>query len=596
MTSQEKLARIREKMTEKGLSALILFHTDPHQSEYLADRWNTMPWLTGFTGSAGTVLITRDQAGVWTDSRYFIQAEEELKDSGFELLKLKVSHTSEYISWLLDHCPENGRVGVEASIISMARKDKLEEKLKRKQLRLVDASSMIEEIWTERPGRPEEKIFAHEVAYTGKSREEKIKIIRQHMDEDFAQFYLMTALDEIAWTFNLRGKDVFYNPVFYAYAIIEKERALLFVDQKKIEEDLREELRSQGIALRSYNKIFDHLSDLPPKASLALDSSKLSWKMQQSLPSGLTLVNINSYAGRLKGVKNEREIERIRKVMIRDGIALVKFFRWIKEVAADEGVTEYEAGLKLDEFRAEQPHYVSPSFHPIVGYKANGAIVHYRAEEDSSSMIFDDGMLLVDSGGQYLDGTTDITRTISFDPPSPEKKRDFTLVLKGNIQLSRAIFPEGTKGFQIESLARIPLWNQLMNYGHGTGHGVGFFLNVHEGPQSLGSSASGGAAVALKPGMLTSNEPGIYHEGKYGIRIENLILCVEKGESENYGTFLGFEDLTLFPIERQLIDKEMLNKEEIDWLDAYHNLVFEQLSPHLDEAEKDWLKEACQAL
>ncbi|MCI4670416.1 MAG: aminopeptidase P family protein [Bacteroidia bacterium] len=596
MTYIEKLARFREKLAVYGLDAMLILHTDSHQGEYLAGHWMLMPWLTGFTGSAGTVVITRDQAGVWTDSRYFIQGEAELRGSGFELMKLQIPHTPEYIEWLMDNCPEGGKIGVDASLLSASRKEGFEEKLARKKLKLVPAGHVINEIWKNRPSLPQEAVVEHAVAFAGKSRQEKIEVIRQKMDRDGIDYYLIIALDEIAWTFNLRGKDVSYNPVFYSYGIILKEGALLFIDKNKIDQPLKRSLEEDGIQLRDYGEIETFLSQLPEQTSLGLDARKLSWKLNDSIPEHARLRSGIKYAEYLKGEKNSVESGHVRDVMVRDGLALLGFFRWLEARAANGGVSEYEAGLKLEEFRGMQPNYVGPSFNPIVGYKGNGAIVHYRADENSSSIILDNGMLLVDSGGQYLDGTTDITRTISLGNTTEEEKRDFTLVLKGHIQLAMAIFPEGTKGYQLESFARMPIWKAQMNYGHGTGHGVGFYLNVHEGPQSLGTSASGGSAVPLKPGMLTSNEPGLYHKDRYGIRTENLVLVQEEGTTDSYGKFLSFETITLFPIDLNLVVKEMLKQEELDWLNNYHKLVYEKLSPHVEGDDKTWLENACRKI
>lgn len=595
MTYKDKLALLREKMAKQGLDAFLILHTDPHQGEYLADYFQVMPWLTGFTGSAGTVLVTAEHAGVWTDSRYFIQAEDELQGAGFELMKLQIPHTPEYLGWIMENCPEGARIGVDASLLSLSRKDLFESRLKKCGQKLVDAGKLIDEIWKDRPEIPHNEVYVHDIAFAGRSRIQKLSHVRQLMKKDKATHYLIIALDEIAWTFNLRGKDVSYNPVFYSYAVVEENKCVLFTEESRLSSGEQKELSVDGVEIKPYEEVFAFLEKLPDNASLALDASKLSWKMQQTLPSSIKLIRKAKYAAILKGQKNETEIQLVKEVMVRDGVALVKFFRWIEE-SAKEGVSEHEAGLKLEVFRGQQKNYVGPSFHPIVGYKGNGAIVHYRAEAGKASTIRNEGVLLVDSGGQYLDGTTDITRTISLGNATENEKRDFTLVLKGHIQLAMAIFPEGTKGYQLESFARMPLWKAQANYGHGTGHGVGFFLNVHEGPQSLGTGATGGAAVPLAVGMLTSNEPGIYHKDQYGIRIENLVFCAEVGTSPTYGKFLGFDTVTLFPIDQKLIQKNLLNEEELNWLNAYHQLVMEKLSPHLEAAELSWLREACRAI
>ncbi|MEO0900072.1 MAG: aminopeptidase P family protein [Bacteroidota bacterium] len=593
MTYQEKLARFRQEMANRKLDALILFHTDPHQSEYLSKEWHIMPWLTGFTGSTGTVVITQNEAGVWTDSRYFIQGEKELAESGFDLMKLRIPHTPEYVEWLIEQLPKGGVIGVDGRLISINRMEAYSKKFKEKGIELLDCGGFLQ---THGGAEEVEHVFDHSTVFTGKTREEKLQEIRGKMKELGVQHHLLTTLDDIAWVLNLRGNDISYNPVFVSYALISLNLVYLFVDEKKIPLDLRNQLSDDSIHVLPYGEIKSYLSQLPEGESLFIDAGRVNWDLFKAIPEHVKVLRGKAFSTHLKGVKNEVEQRLIREVMRRDGVALVKFFRWLEEAADGEGISEYEAGLQLEVFRGMQLNYVGPSFNPIVGYRGNGAIVHYRAPELGSSQIVKEGLLLVDSGGQYLDGTTDITRTVAMGIPTPDEKRDFTLVLKGYIGLDQAIFPEGTKGYQLESMARMPLWKHMKNYGHGTGHGVGFFLNVHEGPQSLGQSASGGSAVPLEVGMLTSNEPGFYLENKYGIRTENLVLCVEKGESEGYGKFLGFEAVTLFPIDLKLVEKSLLNQEEVDWLNTYHQQVWDHLSPALDFDEQIWLRNQCRQI
>ncbi|MEL7194058.1 MAG: aminopeptidase P family protein [Bacteroidota bacterium] len=588
MTYQEKLARLRDKMAQHELDVYIIPNTDPHQSEYLAPYWRIMPWLTGFTGSAGTVVVNATHAGVWTDSRYFIQGEQELAGTGFDLMKLQVPHTPEYREWIKDHAPEKGRVGVDGRLFSQQGFEKLASVLGEKELALIDVGDLLEEFWEDRPPMPADSVQDFSVKYAGIDRVQKLQDIRIQMAKKGMDFTLITSLDDIAWTLNLRGTDIAFNPLFYAYLVVSQCDATLYIDQNKLSDDLKVELQEAVIHITDYHAIPEFLSKLKAGKKLSLSGTGCSHRLFKEIPKGVKVIREPSPSSHMKSLKNEVERAHIRQAMVKDGVALVKFFRWLEEKVRHGGVSEYEVGKQLEVFRGEQAGYVGPSFSPIVGYKGNGAIVHYSAKEASSATIEAEGMLLVDSGGQYLDGTTDITRTVTLGAPTTKQKRDFTLVLKGHIAVDRAVFPAGTRGNQFDVLARHPLWQHGLNYGHGTGHGVGFYLNVHEGPQSLSGSTRGGQAFEI--GMLTSNEPGLYHEGEYGIRIENLILCEEKMHSETYGQFLGFETVTLFPIDQQLIDVALLDEDERNWLNTYHQQVWEKLSPQLNEEEKTWLK------
>jgi len=594
MTTQEKLAHLREAMQQAKLDAYVLPHADPHGSEYLPEHWCIMPWLTGFTGSAGTVVITAGFAGLWTDARYFIQAEAQLEGSGFELMKLKVPHTPEYQAWLVEQLPRNSRVGIDARLLSLSQSRRLAKRFGRHGLNLIEAPDLIATLWHDRPSLPSAAIEAYSPDLAGINRSNKLAAIREEMRAHQTTHHLISSLDDIAWTLNLRGSDVAYNPVFMAYLVIDQKQAILFVDRHKLSPELMAELAADGVRVDGYEEIADYLGELSPSQRLLLDPAKTSLWLSRQWKALTNLEEATNPSTKLKAIKNATEIQHLRQVMIRDGIALVRFLRWLEAEVGHGQLTELSAAERLEAFRREQPRYVGPSFGTIAGYEANGAIVHYSAEPETAAQLEPQGILLLDSGGQYQDGTTDITRTIALGEVSGAQRRDFTLVLKGHIGLATAIFPLGTTGVQLDGYARRPLWDHLINFGHGTGHGVGFFLNVHEGPQRISPSPS--ASEPFKPGMLTSNEPGIYHQGYYGIRIENLILCVEEGETEHFGKFLGFETLSLCPIDLRLVDKSLLTEQELIWHNRYHAKVYEALAPNLSEAEQTWLRDKTTAI
>jgi Xaa-Pro aminopeptidase len=594
MTTQEKIAHLREAMQQAKLDAYVLPHADPHGSEYLPEHWRIMPWLTGFTGSAGTVVLTADFAGLWTDSRYFIQAEAQLKDSGFELMKLKVPHTPEYQAWLVEQLPRDSRVGIDARLLSLSQSRRLAKRFGRHNLTLIDAPDLIDAWWKDRPLLPSQPIEAHRADLAGINRRDKLAALREKMKAHQATHHLVSSLDDIAWTLNLRGSDVAYNPVFMAYLVVDHKQAILFVDPKKLSPELKAQLAADGVRVDEYEGIAGYLGSLSPSEHLLVDPAQISLWLSRQWKALTNLEEATNPSTNLKAVKNATEIQHLRQVMIRDGIALLRFLRWLEAEVGQNPLTEVSVAERLEAFRQEQLHYVGPSFGTIAGYEANGAIVHYSAEPETAAQLEPRGILLLDSGGQYRDGTTDITRTIALGEVSGAQRRDFTLVLKGHIGLATAIFPQGTTGVQLDGYARRPLWDHLVNFGHGTGHGVGFFLNVHEGPQRISPSPS--ASEPFKPGMLTSNEPGLYHQGHYGIRIENLILCVEEGETEHFGKFLGFETLSLCPIDLRLVDKSLLHEQELIWLNRYHAKVYEALAPHLSEDEKAWLRDKTTAI
>ncbi|MCL4130329.1 UNVERIFIED_CONTAM: hypothetical protein GTU68_038789 [Idotea baltica] len=589
ITTKTKLAGLRELLAHHNLDAYFIPNTDPHQSEYIAPYWKTLAWISGFTGSAGNIIVSPEFAGLWTDSRYFIQGERQLENSGIELMKLKIPHTPEYIEWMIENLPQGGRVGVDGKLISLAMVNRLKKAFVEKGLQIIDIGDLFEKLWKDRPAIPASPIFVHELAFSGKSRTDKLNEIREIMTEKGADAHLLTTLDDIAWAFNIRGGDVSYNPVAICYALITQNDATLFINPTKVPSEVKEELVSDGIVLEGYESIGEALSHISSDKTLYYNPSKISLWLKGYLPEGIKIETGMNLSTPLKSIKNETEVNHIRNVMVKDGVAMVRFLIWLEENVGKTELTEVTVAEQLEAFRAELPDFKGPSFGTIAGYQGNGAIVHYSAEPATAATLHPEGIFLLDSGGQYLDGTTDITRTVALGSPTAEQRRDFTLVLKGHIALATAIFPEGTRGYQLEGFARRAIWAQGMNYGHGTGHGVGFFLNVHEGPQSIGSGASGSLASALQPGMLTSNEPGLYHEGKYGIRIENLVLCVPNSESETFGKFLAFETVTLCPIDTSLLDGSLMTEDEVTWLNDYHQVVLEKLSPYLSSTEKEWL-------
>ncbi|MEZ4775796.1 MAG: aminopeptidase P family protein [Bacteroidia bacterium] len=591
MTTAQKLTALRAALRRHNLFAYIIPNTDPHQSEYIAEHWQTLAWFSGFTGSAGNIVVTQDFAGLWTDSRYFLQGETQLAGTGIELMKLNVPHTPEYLEWICKHAPENAKIGVNGQMFSIAGVRNMEKSFKEKKIKVVQAGDLAGELWKDRPSVPATPVYVHELQFAGKSREEKLEAVRTEMKENGVDYHLITSLDDIAWLYNLRGNDVAYNPVGICYTIVGMKKAYIFINEDKIPESLKSTLHEAEIFTYPYNTVAEFLSNIPDESTLLFSPDKTNLWLYESIPQGVKKKEGIHITTPFKSVKNETEVNLIRSTMAKDGVAMVRFLKWLEENVGQITITEVSAATKLREFRAEQEYFAGESFGTIAGYQGHGAIVHYSATEATAYELKPEGIFLLDSGGQYLDGTTDITRTVALGKPDANQQRDFTLVLKGHIALARAIFPEGTRGYQLEGLARQYLWANGMNYGHGTGHGVGFFLNVHEGPQSIGSGATSSKTAILQPGMLTSNEPGVYHKDQYGIRTENLILTVPHSESEDFGKFLCFETVTLCPIDLRLVDENLLSVEEKGWLDQYHQKVYDKISPHLSESEKVWLKE-----
>ncbi|HDP74795.1 MAG TPA: aminopeptidase P family protein [Bacteroidales bacterium] len=591
LTTQERLSLLRKQMKKADVDAYIVHHSDPHLSEYIPDYWKEREWLSGFTGSAGTLVVTQENAALWTDSRYFIQAEMQLRDSGIELCKIGMPETPDIQSWLALNIKQNSTVACNGLLISLSNQRALSENLNEKKFKVRFDIDLVCKIWDDRPPVPQQKVFIHPAEFAKVSVQEKLGRIRKELMVRNATAYLMCALDEICWTFNLRGSDILYNPVFLAYALVDDDKATLYVDENKLTDEVLQFLTNEQVAVKPYNKIFDKLAKLKKKDVLVLDPAKVNYSIYSTIPSNIKIIETTGLATLIKARKQPVEVEGISDAMVQDGIAMVEFLYWLEQNVTSGKVTEIIVAKKLLEFRSKRKNFVSESFGSIVGYADHAAIVHYSATPETNYIVKPEGFLLVDSGGQYLTGTTDITRTIHLGKPTAEEKRDYTLVLLGMIRLSMARFPKGTRGSQLDTFARMALWSQGLNYGHGTGHGVGYFLNVHEGPQQIRPENH----LPIEPGMVMSNEPGLYRPNAYGIRIENLVVCVDD-ETNDFGSFLRFETLTLCPIDTNAIDLDMLTVQEREWLNHYHQLVYLKLSPHLATEHEKWLKKITKPL
>ena len=585
----ERIAALREAMKQHKIDAYIIPTSDPHMSEYPADCWKYREWISGFTGSAGTVIITADKAGLWTDSRYFLQASTQLEGTGIELFKMMLPETPTIPEFLTHELKEGQTVGLNGETYSLADARSLEKALAEKEIKLNTNASLIDPIWKERPAIPEAPMFEMPVELSGKSTEDKLIDINKMLHKAGADCTILSALDEVAWTFNIRGTDVAYNPVVISYAFVSEKESVLFVNPKKIPAEIAEHLKKEGVTLADYGMLATFLSRLPERTRVFIDSKRTNVAIYNALPKSSILIEGISPANHLKSIKNEAEIKGFRNAVLKDGIAMTKFYFWLeKRLKAGEKVTELSAAAKLTALRSEQPQYVMDSFASISSYGPHGAVVHYSPTPETDTELKTDSLYLLDSGAQYLDGTTDITRTIALcDEPSEQMKKDFTRALKGTIGIAKCKFPAGIRGCLIDAFARKALWDAGINYLHGTCHGIGHCLNVHEGPQSIRMEEN---PVILEPGMVMSDEPALYRPGEYGIRTENMVLIREDSETE-FGKFLGFETLTLCYIDTKLVIPSMLSVREHAWLNKYHQMVYDLVSPHLNEEEKAWLKE-----
>lgn len=587
MKVNDRIKGLRNLMKERGIKAYIIPTYDPHQSEYIADHYKTRVWISGFTGSAGTVVVTEDEAILWTDGRYFIQAEKELEGSEIQLYKMGIPGFPTYMEWLRDNLNDGDSLGFDGKIFPQEDVKRLEKEIGQKDIQFIDEYDLVGELWTDRPSKPKGKAFVHDVKYAGKTAREKIEEVREEMAKKGADYFLLGSLDDIAWLYNIRGRDIACNPVVISYALISKDEAWWFVDGDKLDDEVKSHLEENGIAIDEYDRVIDYVKDIKKGSKVFLDPARINRWLYKGIPEECEIVEGTNITSQLKGIKNSTEIENQKNAYIKDGVALVKFLYWLDNNVGKINITEVSAAEKLEEFRKEQEGFIEPSFDTIAAYKENAAMMHYKAEEGKSNYdLKKEGMFLIDSGGQYLDGTTDITRTIVLGDITQEEKRDFTLTLKGHINLIGARFLYGATGSNLDVLARYPLWQEGIDYKSGTGHGIGFLLNVHEGPHRISPIPNN---VRLEKGMVVTIEPGVYRAGKYGIRIENVAVVVEDIETDS-GQFMKFETISYCPIDLEAVDVEMLTDKERKWLNDYHKEVYEKLSPFLNEEEKEWLK------
>ena len=584
------LEALRDLMRSKHIDAVIIPGTDPHQSEYPSEHWKFRDYVSGFTGSNGTAVVTLDDAGLWTDSRYFLQAAEQLEDSGFTLRKENIPGEPTVLEWLGEVLDEDAVVGVDGRLFSLIEANRIEMFCAQNGFMFAPDFRAAEAIWTDRPARPMNPAFVHDEALAGEDVDSKVSRVVDALDAADADGLLITALDEIAWLLNLRGSDVDYTPVVIAFAYVSADERVLFIDSEKVTSEVKDHLKKYGVKIKDYDDIEKFLGKISSTATVMVDPNRVSDALGQAMICNKTYMASPVIA--LKGVKNECQIAGFRQAMLYDGAAMVRMMMWLEQNVAN-GITEMDVDRRLQQERAAYASNRGDSFHMIAGYKDHGAIVHYEATDESAYTLAPEGLLLIDTGGQYLEGTTDITRTISLGNPTAAEKHDYTLILKGHLALARAVFPKGTMGVQLDVLARGPLWNEGMTYLHGTGHGVGHFLGCHEGPQSIRMEAN---PTPLELGMVTSNEPGIYKTGEYGIRTENLLLCVPACSNEEWGEFYKFESLTLFPYDTTLMDMDMLSREEVKQINDYHAMVCERLRPLLSADEAQWLEQKCKSI
>lgn len=592
--AMQRLAQARALMSREGIDAWLVPSADPHLSEYLPGYWQGRQWLSGFHGSVGTLIITQDFAGLWADSRYWEQASKELAGSGIDLVKLQPGQPGP-LEWLTEQAKADSVVAVDGAVLAVASSRTLAANLYEKGARLRTDLDPLTELWNDRPALPAQRVYEHAAPHASETRIDKLTRLRTVMAERGADWHFLATLDDIAWLFNLRGADVSYNPVFISFALIGPNSINLFVASEKVDAALRSTLEQEGITLHEYTRIGTALRNVPKDARLLVDPARVTCGLLDYLDSEVTLVEGLNPTTLFKSQKSAADTRHIRQAMEQDGAALCEFFAWLDSALGNEPVSELTIDEKLSAARARRPGYVSQSFATIAGFNGNGAMPHYRATEEEHAQVEGDGLLLIDSGGQYLGGTTDITRMVPIGTPTAEQKRDCTRVLKGVIALSRAHFPRGILSPLLDAIARAPIWAEGVNYGHGTGHGVGYFLNVHEGPQVIAYQAAATPQTAMQPGMITSIEPGTYRPGQWGVRIENLVINQEAGKTE-FGEFLKFETLTLCPIDTRCLEISLLTKEEREWLNEYHAQVRQRLSPLVGGAALSWLNGRTQAV
>lgn len=585
MKVTERLERLRKIMKDKGIDYYIIPSGDAHQSEYVCEYYRGRAYMSGFTGSAGTLLVGLEKGILWTDGRYFIQALEELKGSGIEMFKMRIPGWPTLLEWLKENAKAGETIAFDGKVFSVGEYKDFKKLEKENKVNIKIDEDLLDEVWKERPALPEEKAFLHEVKYCGKSAKEKLREVREEMKKLGANNYIIASLDDIAWLYNIRGNDIKCNPVVLSYALVKENEAYLYLDKSKFTAKMEKELLNEGVTLKLYNEIGEDISNLEGK--ILIDPNKTSAYLYECIKDKNNIVEFGNITTNFKAIKNEVELDNLRKCQVRDGVAMVKFMKWLKDNIGKIEISEMSASDKLEELRSLGELFKGISFETIAGHKEHGAMMHYSATPESDYTLEPIGFLLIDSGGQYLDGTTDITRTFVLGELTEEERKDYTLVLKGHIGLMRAKFLKGTTGSALDIKARETLWNEGIDYKCGTGHGVGFFLNVHEGPQSISPVPN---KVALEPGMIITNEPGVYREGKHGIRTENTMVVVKDTSSEEFGEFYKFETISLCPIDLAGLDIRLLNEEEKAWLNNYHKKVYDLLSPYLDEEEKEFLK------
>lgn len=601
---QERISQLRQVLKNNDISAIIIPSADPHLSEYLPEYWQGRQWLSGFTGSVGTLVVTHDFAGLWADSRYWVQAADQLEDTGITLQKLQPGSPN-HAQWLAANLNAGDSVAIDGNVLSLAEQDRLLDAFdevadsEEDGIRLITELDLLGEIWQDRPELPSAQLYAHDAQFVSQSAQEKLAEVRAQMQEIGATHHLISSLDDLAWLTNLRGSDVDYNPVFLAHMIVTADKATLYIDSVKVGEDIAKLLADAGISVADYDQVQSALSELTPDDLLLLDPNKVAVGTLNDLGDDIAMIEQIAPSTLLKSVKSKEDIEHVREAMRQDGAALCEFFSEFEaRLNNGERLSELDVDSMLIEVRSKQPHYVSPSFPTIAGFNENGALPHYRATEDKFSYLEGDGLLLIDSGAQYQNGTTDITRVVGIGNVNEGQKRDFSLVLKAHIALAKACFPDGIASPLIDAICRAPLWQAQMDYGHGTGHGVGYFLNVHEGPQVIAYAASNPSERAMKVGMISSNEPGLYREGRWGIRIENLVINqpVPTPQETEFGHYLNFETVTLCPIDTRLVNPSLLTQDEINWLNDYHTHVYNELKDRVEGEALTWLTERTQAI
>ena len=601
---QERISQLRQVLKNNDISALIIPSADPHLSEYLPEYWQGRQWLSGFTGSVGTLVVSHDFAGLWADSRYWVQAAAQLEDTGITLQKLQPGSPN-HAQWLAENLDVGDSVAIDGNVLSLAEQDRLLDAFdevadsEEDGIRLITELDLLGEIWQDRPALPMAQLYAHDAQFVSQSAAEKLAEVRAQMQQIGATHHLISSLDDLAWLTNLRGSDVDYHPVFLAHMIITADKATLYIDSDKVGEDIAKLLDEAGISVADYDQVQGALSELTPDDLLLLDPNKVAVGTLNDLGDDIAMIEQIAPSSLLKSVKSKEDIEHVREAMRQDGAALCEFFSEFEaRLNKGERLSELDVDSMLIDVRSKQPHYVSPSFPTIAGFNENGALPHYRATEDNFSYLEGDGLLLIDSGAQYQNGTTDITRVVGIGKVNEGQKRDFSLVLKAHIALAKACFPDGIASPLIDAICRAPLWQAQMDYGHGTGHGVGYFLNVHEGPQVIAYAASNPPERAMKVGMISSNEPGLYREGRWGIRIENLVINqpVPTPQETEFGHYLNFETVTLCPIDTRLVNPSLLTQDEIDWLNDYHSHVYNELKDRVEGDTLTWLTERTKAI